>query len=220
MLIDLLRYQLLSSFGRQKLDKKLEEAQKLFNGKILNIGGGRKKGKFKFSDKTEVVVVDIDKAFNPDVIASVEKLPFKNESFDAVRATELFEHVENPKKGIGECVRVLKKGGYFVFSMPFLYPIHADPNDFQRWTEQKIRLVFKRIPIKIKKFEVLGYYFTVLADFIKKPILNLPFYLRYTLYILIFPLIYFLTIVDKKLSKNNRFLNKYHRGYFIVCKKV
>jgi ubiquinone/menaquinone biosynthesis C-methylase UbiE len=72
-----------------------------------------------------------------DVIGNVENLPFKNSYFNIVKAKELFEHVDNYEKGISECLRVLKKGGYFIFSIPFIAPIHNEPNDYQRLTEKK-----------------------------------------------------------------------------------
>jgi adenosylmethionine-8-amino-7-oxononanoate aminotransferase len=45
------------------------------------------------------------------VICDVQEMPFETSSFDSIKATELFEHVKNPSKGIEECYRVLKKNG-------------------------------------------------------------------------------------------------------------
>jgi len=214
-----LNYHLLASFRRQSLDRDLEKIKDIFKGKILDVGGGRQRGKFKLSQNKKITIVDICKQFKPDVVANVEKLPFNNGSFNVIKATELFEHVKNPESGISECARVLKKGGYFVFSMPFLYPIHSDPNDFQRWTEKKLRIVLKKYALKIEKFQIQGYYFTVLGDMVKKLILNSIWFVRYPLYLLILPLIYILVFFDDKFSVQNPLLNKYHGGYFIICRK-
>jgi len=219
MLINFLNYYLFTSFRRQKINQELENIKPFIKGKILDIGGGREREKFKFPQKVKVIIADINKKFNPDVICSVEKLPFENNSFDLVKATELFEHVKNPEKGIKECIRVLKKRGYFILSMPFLSQIHADPFDFQRWTELKIRDVLSENLIKIKKFKIQGYYFSILADMIKRPALCLPFGIRHLLYLMILPLTYILLLLDKKVAQNSILLNKYHSGYFIVCQK-
>ena len=48
-------------------------------------------------------------------VGSAYSLPYKNESFDAVAAMDLLEHVEEPEKVISEASRVLKKGGLFFF---------------------------------------------------------------------------------------------------------
>jgi 2-polyprenyl-6-hydroxyphenyl methylase/3-demethylubiquinone-9 3-methyltransferase len=47
--------------------------------------------------------------------ASAYELPFLDQSFDAVCALDLLEHVEDPQKVIQEASRVLKKGGLFFF---------------------------------------------------------------------------------------------------------
>jgi len=39
--------------------------------------------------------------------------------------------------------RLLRKGGVAFVSVPFMYPVHADPFDFQRFTEDGLRDVFK-----------------------------------------------------------------------------
>ncbi len=47
--------------------------------------------------------------------ANAYTLPFENESFDAVCAMDILEHVEEPRKLIYEASRVLKKNGLFFF---------------------------------------------------------------------------------------------------------
>lgn len=55
----------------------------------------------------------------PRVLASVEDMPFRNEVFDSVIATEVMEHTDNPKKFVGEVHRVLKNSGFFTWSSPW-----------------------------------------------------------------------------------------------------
>ncbi|MDN3506418.1 MAG: bifunctional 2-polyprenyl-6-hydroxyphenol methylase/3-demethylubiquinol 3-O-methyltransferase UbiG [Simkaniaceae bacterium] len=47
--------------------------------------------------------------------ASAYELPFPDNTFDAVCAMDLLEHVENPAQVVKEASRVLKKGGLFFF---------------------------------------------------------------------------------------------------------
>lgn len=59
-------------------------------------------------DKANIKVADF----------SYDKLFWEDNSFDAVTAWEVFEHLENPYFAIREVRRVLKPGGIFMLSMP------------------------------------------------------------------------------------------------------
>jgi SAM-dependent methyltransferase len=48
----------------------------------------------------------------------LESLTFANESFDVVITEDIFEHIRYPKKGFQEIHRVLKVGGYHIFTVP------------------------------------------------------------------------------------------------------
>lgn len=50
-------------------------------------------------------------------LASADKLPFKDSTFDAILFYETIEHVEDPLKCLKEIRRVLKKNGTFILSM-------------------------------------------------------------------------------------------------------
>jgi SAM-dependent methyltransferase len=48
----------------------------------------------------------------------VQSLTYRSEMFDVCTSSEVFEHVEDDFAGFTEILRVLKPGGYFVFSVP------------------------------------------------------------------------------------------------------
>lgn len=214
-----LRYYFGISYSRKLLDNVLNRKKHYFHGSVLDIGGGRKRGKFMPSKTEKWIFADLDQELHPDVICNVEKMQFENDSFDTIKATQLFEHVENPENGIRECYRVLKKGGHFIISAPFIYPIHADPYDFQRWTDTKWKNILTETGFEIEEFYDIGKYFTVLIDMFKNFNQSLPSILRYIGYIF-YPLYSLLIQLDKTnfVLRNNR-LNKYTAGYFIIAKK-
>ncbi len=49
---------------------------------------------------------------------NVEALSFENSTFDLVISEDVFEHVRDYKKGFSEISRVLKIGGYHIFTAP------------------------------------------------------------------------------------------------------
>ena len=52
------------------------------------------------------------------VRADAESLPFRDESFDAVVATEVLEHLDEPGRMLSEARRVLRPGGQFFMTTP------------------------------------------------------------------------------------------------------
>ena len=57
------------------------------------------------------------------ILADIEKLPFKIETFSTIISTEVIEHQPNPIPTINEFFRVLKKGGVLIGSVPATSPI-------------------------------------------------------------------------------------------------
>lgn len=80
----------------------------------------------------------------PDVCGDAAALPFGDASFDAVALLEVVEHLERFDLALAEVDRVLRPGGVLLYSVPFLYPVHDAPRDFQRMTIHGLRELAKR----------------------------------------------------------------------------
>ncbi len=215
------KYYLKASNRRKILDTTQAVYISEYKGIILDIGG-RDRGAFK-KPKNKVekwIFADIEKKYNPDIVLDVADMQnIKTESINIVNAMELFEHVEKIDHGISECYRVLKKEGKFMLSVPFLYQIHADPNDYQRWTNTKWKGKLKKQGFKIQKIIITGYFFTVLTEMIKTFVKSLPFGFKYFGYLL-FPFLDILNKLDNtNWIKNHKILGNFHGGYFIIAKK-
>ena len=89
------------------------------SGKGIDVGCGAR----TFSK--DILRVDIDKAVKPDIVASGDKMPLKDEEFDYLISIHSFEHFENPKKVLTEWLRVLKVGGVIGI-------VHPDINSFNK----------------------------------------------------------------------------------------
>ena len=115
---------------------------KLFgNGevKVLNMGCGSALGCGRRLwigvDRCNVLNVDIEQGPGVDMILDAHKLPFESESYDSVIMQAVIEHLHSPSLAVDEALRVLKKGGYLYLEVPFLQGFHADPHDYQRFTQ-------------------------------------------------------------------------------------
>lgn len=102
---------------------------------ILNVGSGNS------NINPHVINVDIFAYENVDVVCDIEKLPFKDNSVDAVLNTTVLEHVPYPEKVIKEIHRILKPGGAIYTAFPFMQGFHASPYDFSRLTSEGIKLL-------------------------------------------------------------------------------
>jgi SAM-dependent methyltransferase len=71
----------------------------------------------------------------PHVFADAAELPLRDASVDAVVMIEVLEHLRRPAHALREAARVLRPGGHVYLTVPFLYPVHDAPHDFQRFTE-------------------------------------------------------------------------------------
>jgi len=71
---------------------------------------------------------------NPDEYFDGVHIPYKDEIFDGILSTQVLEHVEDLSLLLAECNRVLKPGGKFIVSVPFVYKEHEQPHDYRRFT--------------------------------------------------------------------------------------
>ncbi len=71
---------------------------------------------------SQIKTLDIDKDLNPDVIASVENMPFTENCFDVILCAEVLEHLPFAKfeKSLSELQRITKK--FVVLSLPHFGP--------------------------------------------------------------------------------------------------
>jgi len=55
--------------------------------------------------------------------------------FDLIIADQVFEHLKWPQRAGKNVFAMLKPGGYFIVTTPFLIRLHDSPIDCSRWTE-------------------------------------------------------------------------------------
>lgn len=115
----------------------------VFKRKLLDIGCGKMPYKdylLGISKITSYTGLDIDTAIEydasikPDYTWDGITMPFSDNSFDTAFGTEVLEHCPDPIIILKEVYRVLKPGGAFFFTVPFLWPLHEVPHDEYRYT--------------------------------------------------------------------------------------
>jgi len=65
--------------------------------------------------------------------------PLASQNWDIILLDQVLEHVVSPAKAVRNIWTMLRPGGVFVNTTPFLIPIHEHPIDCSRWTETGIK---------------------------------------------------------------------------------
>ena len=206
------------SYRRILLDADLEESRQYMKGIVLDIGGGRKRGEFKVPDDVTWIVLDVNKERCPCILGDAGSIPVKSNTVDCVKCTELLEHVEHPEVVLNEITRVLKPGGTLILSIPFNLGIHADPYDYQRFTDQKLERMLEG-NFHIQTLKKQGLYFTVIADMIRQGIVNSKRGLRLVFRPLL-PMLNIMVKLDNLTSvRNSKIMNAFTTGFFVIATK-
>lgn len=136
---------------------------KRFSGSILDIGAADRWVEAHLPKAVHYVALDYPLTgrdlygARPDVFADGARLPVSTACFDGVTCLEVLEHVADPSLVIAEIARVLKPGGHAWLSMPFLYPVHDAPFDFQRYTEYGLKRDIQRAGLEVVALHKSGH---------------------------------------------------------------
>lgn len=141
-------------------------------GVFLDIGCGEMPYKSLILPHVEKYIgLDIEnhkyqKNVKPDIFWDGRHIPLDDNSVDCAMATELFEHVTNIESVLNEIKRVLKPGGSLFFTVPFLWPLHDNPQDEYRYTPFSLKRHFQNAGFSDVKIEALGGWDASLAQMI------------------------------------------------------
>jgi len=134
---------------------------------VLDLGGQRfpKRGQFNIERyDVHVCYANLSKIHRPHVQTDAATLPFKGETFDVAICAELLEHAPDPRPILREVHRVLRHEGVMLVTVPFLFPIHADPYDYARYTDNYWRQNLRQIGFEDITVEEQGLFWSVAVD--------------------------------------------------------
>lgn len=139
------------------------EAGSACRGVVVDVGCGRQRVRPYLLPQCSYVGLDYPQtaialySIRPDIFADGGQLPLLNECADTVLALEVLEHVADAEALVTEAARVLVPGGQFILSVPFLYPLHDAPHDYQRWTPFGLRHLLCTTGFEITSLETKGW---------------------------------------------------------------
>lgn len=92
----------------------------------------------------------------PQIFADAQQLPIADASVDNILLLDVLEHLPQPELCIQEIARILKLHGRCILQVPFLYPIHDKPLDFQRWTLYGLQHLAQNHQLHIAEIKMTG----------------------------------------------------------------
>jgi SAM-dependent methyltransferase len=120
--------------------------QKVERPRVLVIGGSiLGDGMEAIAQNPNLEFVDSDVSFGERtmLVCDAHNIPFADQSFDAIIAQAVLEHVVDPHRCVAEIHRVLKPDGIVYAETPFMQQVHGGPYDFTRFTFLGHRRLFR-----------------------------------------------------------------------------
>lgn len=147
-------------------------------------------------------------------------LPIANQSFDNVVSFQVLEHHQKPDIFISESYRVLRDDGLLLITVPFLWWIHEEPYDFQRYTRYGLTEILTKHGFKIMKIEEQWSVFSVISLLLNEYLNNFAIKgkAHYIITIIVYPpflMFWYIAIVLDRIFKSKKiFFN-----YLVVAQK-
>ncbi len=142
-------------FIRKGLYLKIKQYSSSLSGRLLDFGCGAKPYKSLFTNVSDYVGVDYDSTGHSHSNEEIEffydghTLPFKDQEFDSMFTSEVFEHIFNLPEILSELNRVLKPGGKLLLTCPFVWEEHEVPVDYARYTHFALEDLLQKNGFKI-----------------------------------------------------------------------
>jgi SAM-dependent methyltransferase len=138
-----------------------QNIKKYTQGRLLDIGCGDKQYKEMINPfVTEHIGLDHEETLhdkaNIDLFGTAYNVPIDDNYFDTDLCTAVLEHLEEPDKAIKEAYRVLKSGGYAIYTVPLFWLLHEEPRDFYRYTKYGLKYLFEKNGFRIVEINALS----------------------------------------------------------------
>ena len=181
---------------------------------IIDLGSGN------YRYNKHIISLDLNDYNEVDIVCNIEKLPFKNESIYAFVSRSVFEHLANPLEVEKEIFRCTTEDGKGCHLIPFMYPFHASPFDYNRYTAEGQKNLFSKWEI-IKQFNPTGPFSLLVIILTEVLSIFLSFgkeRLKSVLYLFLCLILFPIKFVDFFFAKNTKYLTL-SPNIFIEIKK-
>lgn len=146
---------------RELQDRTIAEYLPALKGKVIELGALGDGRRDFATGAEEYIVSSMVEGVDLQLDATAMRLP--SDSVDGFLCESMLEHVQEPQKVISEIHRVLRPGGVLLMLTPWMYPFHAAPDDFSRFSQSALAAALQGF--HVTQLKPLGNYWTSVATF-------------------------------------------------------
>ncbi len=193
----------------------LEIARQVKNvgGVVVDLGGGKSPSyeRFWHINPEKFIRVDINERSEPDIVADLNKpLPFSDNFADAIFLFSVIYILKNPADVLKEINRILKPGGQFFLTAPFVFNEAREPDDYWRFTSMGLKKLIEDSGFKEYSIIPVGERFSAAAYLISLFLIFWPVKFLFYCSALFF---------DKLIPRNLKLKQPCPIGYFVKAEK-
>lgn len=142
-----------------------EYAKKIQNQEILEIGAGKNSVKSLFDKTNKFFVSDKNPQIPGCLKIDVNKMKFQKR-FNLIVCLNVLDDIFDYQKAVDNIFAALKKNGVCYIVVNGFYPLHDLPDDYWRFTENSLKVIFtkfRQVDIKKIGFNYFPSYYIVIA---------------------------------------------------------
>jgi SAM-dependent methyltransferase len=137
------------SIARIAGNEAMVEAGLAYKGLVVDLAAGGRASYIRalalHKQQVRLVRVDYEHAYSPDVVADLTAdFPFCDRAADFVFSCSYLYTLKDPSSFLRRAVNLLRPGGVFVATVPFVFPYTPEPRDYCRYTEEGLRELLER----------------------------------------------------------------------------
>lgn len=196
--------------ARIDIENCLKKYLPAIQGTILEIGSKNRRYDNLLQSTPTAIDIIPNKRLNVEY-GDINDLRFENSTFDNIICFEVLEYSDSPTKAISEVIRVLRKNGTLLMSVPFMFKIHGDKLRYTKdYLYSNLLVDFHSVKV-IKLGNAYSIILTIIRDKINKVKYRAIRYIGFTIYAM---LVIFLPFSNKIARDQD-----YATGYFIIAQK-